>query len=228
MVGFLKKETLKYKKIYGKKIMIDDNSIIVSIFFATSIALYQYLHCYYVSKDPVCKGELGVGWPVINSGIVQLKNSKLLWKNYGVQSAFTLFVSGFFISLVVSNSIFILKEVTNLEFFLAFIALLSVAALSQVMGAGWYKGFLAIILIIQISIIWYFLNGNFEQSYLFAAMGALIPMSTGFASFWMRSMLTRLTKKQREKNVYILGLYSAGSPLITWIMWLILLFWIWP
>jgi len=208
--------------------MIDNNSVLVSIFFATSIALYQYLHCYYVSKDPVCKGELGVGWPVINSGIVQLNNSKSLWKNYGVQSALTLFVSGFFISLVVSNSIFILKEVTNLEFFLAIIALLSVAALSQVMGSGWYKGFLAVILIIQISIIWYILYGNFEQSYFFPAVSILVPISTGFAGFWMRSMLTRLTKKQREKNVYILGLYSAVSPLITWFMWLILLFWIWP
>ncbi|MCJ7572198.1 MAG: hypothetical protein MUO82_10060 [Candidatus Thermoplasmatota archaeon] len=207
--------------------MIDNNSVLVSIFFAASIALYQYLHCYYVSKDPVCKGELGVGWPVINSGIIQLDNSKPLLKNYGVQSAFTLFVSGFFISLVVSNSIFMFKEITNLEIFLAVTALLSVAALSQVMGAGWYKGFLAIILIIQIGIVWYILTGNFEGSYIFAAMGVLATMTTGFAGFWMHSMLSRLTKKQRGENVYILGLYSAVSPSITWIMWLVLLYLVW-
>ena len=59
-------------------------------------------------------------------------------------------------------------------------------------------------------------------TYITAAITA--TFTAGFG--WIQIMLSRFTKVQRRKSLYIMGLYAIGSLLFTWIGWAFLMIFI--
>lgn len=202
--------------------MIDNNVILVSLFFAFFISLYHLLHCIYVSKDPGYKGKLSIGWPWWHYITINLNKPIKWYKNYIFQSTITLFVCSLIISFVTINLILNSNEITSEELFLAILPLLAICAFSQLIGAAAYKGWLSLLLTFLIFILLYRWTDYYQQELIQYSIAATGPILMGIASFWMKIMY----RGKPRKCVFIMGLYSAVSPLLTWIVWLFLLFFI--
>ena len=61
---------------------------------------------------------------------------------------------------------------------------------------------------------------NFNKELVTYAVTVLVGMTTGAITIWLLLMY----KRKPKKSPFSMGLYSAVSPLLTWSVWLLLLF----
>jgi hypothetical protein len=190
-----------------------------AVYFALAIALYQALHCYYVSKDSGYKGHLGLGWPWLHNGIVNLNEPNPWWRNYAYQSTITALVGSFFLSIPALDLAFSCEDLVSLQYGLAVLALLGIGGFSQIIGPGAYKGFLTLFLVAQTIMLPSISRGAMESWVLPTYIGAAATISFAVGFGWMGVMIPKFTKREVRKSVYTMGLYAIGTLLFTWAGW---------
>lgn len=198
--------------------MIDVKAIFVSLFFAFFIALYHLLYCIYVSKDPNYQGKLSIGWPWLHYHRINLSKPIQWYKNYIFQSTITLFVSSLIITFVTINLLFNSNGITFGELILAILPLFAMCAFSQLIGVTAYKGWLSLLLTILIFILLYRWSDYYQQDLINYTVIVLI-LITIIAAFFLKKIIY---KNKSKECVYIMPLYSAIAPILTWIIWIAL------
>lgn len=197
--------------------------IYTAIYFASAIALYQALHCHYVSRDPDHRGRLGLGWPWLHNGVANLNNPNPWWRNYSRQSTITVLVGSLLPSIPALDLAFSFEEVISPQYGLAVLALLALGGFSQIIGPGAYKGFLTLFLVAQTIMLPLVSHGDMQSWVLpaYIAAAATISFAVGFG--WMGVMSRRFTKRKVRESVYSMGLYAIGTLVFTWAGWGVLL-----
>ena len=202
--------------------MIDVKAIFVSLFFAFFIALYHLLYCIYVSKDPYYQGKLSIGWPWLHYHRIYLNKPIQWYKNYIFQSTITLFVCSLIITFVTVNLLLNLNGITFAELIIVILPLFAICAFSQLIGVTAYKGWLSLLLTILIFILLLRWSDYYQQELINYTVIVLILITIIAAFYWKKIIY----KNKPKECVYIMPLYSAIAPILTWIVWVALFFYL--
>jgi len=184
-------------------------SIVISAYFGMALFLSQFLHSYYVKKDPKYKGNLAVGFPFFNVGSVKY--------TFGYQTAFVLLFSGFFITLTALRFCPPIENFTFAEFFQGygghiFLTLIAVYSLAQVVGPSASKSAIDGVAVIMVMIILYSMTKDANSNIILTILVAIATISYSSALWWIGNFQRYRIKGHGVKYVYFIPtLYGIGS-----------------
>lgn len=191
-------------------------SIMISAYFGMALFLSQFLHSYYVKRDPKYKGNLAIGLPYFNVGSVNYK--------YGYLTAFIILFSGFFITFSLLSLIPSIEGSTFGEFFISYgrnvlLALFAIYLFAQVVGPSASKLFIDGIAMFMVMVIIYSSTKDANFSSIIGPMGVIASISYALAGKWICDFQRDRVRKYGVKHVYFIPtFYMFGSLTFNWVV----------
>ena len=190
--------------------------MVISAYFGAALFLSQFLHSYYVKRDPKYKGNLAIGFPFFNAGSVSYK--------FGYHTAFIILFSGFFITFSLLSLIPSIGSSTFGEFFSSYgyyvlLTLIAIYSFAQVVGPSASRLFIDGIAMFMVMVIIYSSTKDANFSGIVAPVGVIASISYALASKWVCDFQRDRVRKYGVKHVYFIPtFYMFGSLTFNWVV----------